>query len=132
MGRLVELCGSGEAGLAAAGLRATGNLLTGEEEPTQAVLDAGFLPRLARLLTQPPKVLQISPAILCFLCELVNGQESLRKEAAWAASNVTAGTEAQIQAFIDAGLLPPLVSILGSGDFKVPHFVFRHRGDVDS
>ena len=42
----------------------------------------------------------------------------LLQETAWAISNVTAGTQTQIQAVIDTGCLQPLIDILVKGDFK--------------
>jgi hypothetical protein len=39
----------------------------------------------------------------------------LVREACWALSNVTAGTEAQIQAVLDCGVFPTIVSLLGGG-----------------
>ncbi len=45
-------------------------------------------------------------------------QESLRKEACWTISNITAGNRDQIQAVLDANLIPPLLKILEDGDFK--------------
>lgn len=44
--------------------------------------------------------------------------QNIQKESAWAISNVTAGNVNQIQAVIDAGLIPQLIEVLNKGDFK--------------
>lgn len=49
---------------------------------------------------------------------LVNDGMNYRKEVAWALSNITAGNQNQIQAVIDAGLLPPLIELIRHGDVK--------------
>lgn len=36
----------------------------------------------------------------------------------WFLSNITAGNHAQVQAVIDAGLLPPIIHLLDKGDFQ--------------
>ena len=57
-------------------------------------------------------------ALSAFERLLSHEKPTIQKEAAWAISNVTAGTSAQIQAVVDAGLIPPLVHLLSHGDFK--------------
>lgn len=71
------------------GLRILGNILTGTDKQTQAVLDAGFLRVLAPLISHPKR--------------------AIVKEACWAASNVTAGTQAQIGSFLAMPGLPEAV-----------------------
>ena len=44
--------------------------------------------------------------------------ESIRKEACWTISNVTAGNRQQIQAVIDANVFPVLIDILSRAEFK--------------
>ena len=46
------------------------------------------------------------------------GKPSLVKEAAWAVSNVLAGTQVQIQQVVDKGLLEHLVFVLTTEDIK--------------
>lgn len=43
---------------------------------------------------------------------LRNTRRNIRKETAWALSNVTAGTKEQIQQVVDEGLLPELVRVI--------------------
>ena len=76
-----------------------GNIVTGNDVQTDAVLQCNGLSVFAKLL-QHPKL-------------------NLVKEAAWTISNITAGNSAQIQMVIDAGCLTPLIDILIKGDFKV-------------
>jgi len=77
-------------------LRTVGNIVTGDDLDTQAVIDCGCIPRVMRLLNHQ--------------------KNSIVKEACWTLSNITAGTVTQIQAILDAGCIPPLVEIAGSGD----------------
>ena len=44
---------------------------------------------------------------------------SVKKEACWTLSNITAGSVGQIQAVIDAAIFPPLIANLASADFVV-------------
>jgi importin subunit alpha-2 len=60
-----------------AALRAVGNIVTGDDMQTQVVLNCSALPRLLHLLSSP--------------------RESVRKEACWTISNITAGNHQQIQ-----------------------------------
>lgn len=98
--RLVELLGGGQhpVSVVTPALRALGNIVTGSDAQTQAVIDAGALVPLRALLRHP--------------------KSNLQKEAAWAVSNITAGTEQQIQAVVDAGLIEPLIEVLATGDAR--------------
>lgn len=73
-------------------LRAVGNIVTGTDDQTQAVLDAGALSMFPQLMRHK--------------------RPSIQKEAAWTLSNITAGRDAQIQEVIDAGLVPYMVELL--------------------
>lgn len=79
-------------------LRSVGNIVTGDDSQTQAIINCGAIMSLFNLLTSP--------------------KESIRKEACWTISNITAGNTAQIQAVLDGGLVAPLVHILSRGEFK--------------
>lgn len=43
---------------------------------------------------------------------LSHTKEKINKEAVWFLSNITAGNQQQVQAVIDAGLLPMIVKLL--------------------
>ena len=60
-----------------AALRAVGNIVTGDDIQTQVILNCSALPCLLHLLS--------------------SSKESIRKEACWTISNITAGNRAQIQ-----------------------------------
>ncbi|KAI8433457.1 hypothetical protein MSG28_015492 [Choristoneura fumiferana] len=72
--RVVKLLDHKSPGVKTPALRAAGNMLTGSDEQTDRCLDAGCISYLLNLLS----------------C----GKSSLVKEAAWAASNILAGTQA--------------------------------------
>lgn len=63
-----------------AALRAVGNIVTGDDVQTQVILNCSALPCLHHLLSSP--------------------KESVRKEACWTISNITAGNRHQIQVHI--------------------------------
>lgn len=58
-------------------MRAVGNIVTGDDVQTQVVLNCSVLPCLLSLLGSP--------------------KETIRKEACWTISNITAGNKNQIQ-----------------------------------
>ncbi len=60
-----------------AALRAVGNIVTGDDIQTQVILNCSALP--------------------CLLHLLGSIKETIRKEACWTISNITAGNRAQIQ-----------------------------------
>lgn len=80
-------------------LRAIGNIVTGTDEQTQSVIDAGALAVFPSLLIHP--------------------KNNIQKEAAWTMSNITAGRQDQIQKVVDHGLVPYLVSILKKVALKI-------------
>lgn len=45
-------------------------------------------------------------------------KEKICKEAVWFLSNITAGNQSQVQAIIDAGLLPKIIQNLSKGEFQ--------------
>lgn len=62
-------------------LRTIGNIVTGDDLQTQVAVNCGLLTQMGHLL--------------------LNQKRSIRKEACWTISNVTAGNAAQIQVFIN-------------------------------
>ncbi|KAK1316862.1 Importin subunit alpha-1 [Acorus calamus] len=81
-------------------LRTVGNIVTGDDVQTQFMIDNGVLPRLYELLTK-------------------NYKKSIKKEACWTVSNITAGNRDQIQAVMDANIIHPLVGLLQYAEFDV-------------
>ncbi|XP_005106042.1 importin subunit alpha-1 [Aplysia californica] len=96
--RLVELLGCVDAAVVTPALRTVGNIVTGTDEQTQAVIDTNVLKMLPSLLQHP--------------------KASIKKEACWMLSNITAGSVEQIQAVLDHELMPLLANVLATGDFK--------------
>ena len=81
-------------------MRTLGNFLTGCEQDTQLVIDAGFIPILRRLLRYP--------------------LEQVRKEGCWIASNIAAGSTAQKQALLDEdGMLTDVVELARTANTSV-------------
>jgi importin subunit alpha-1 len=90
--RLVELLDHQASSVQMPALRAVGNILTGNDVQTQAILNLNVVPALARLLDHPKK--------------------GVRKEACWSLSNITAGTPEQIQIILNEGVFPKLIRVL--------------------
>uniref|UniRef100_A0A1I7U9S0 Importin subunit alpha n=1 Tax=Caenorhabditis tropicalis TaxID=1561998 RepID=A0A1I7U9S0_9PELO len=85
--------------LVAPALRTLGNVATGNDTLTQAVIDLGVLSEILPLMEKTKST-------------------SIVKECCWLLSNIIAGTQKQIQAVLDANLLPVLINVLKSGDHK--------------
>ena len=100
VGRLVSLLAHPDPSILTPALRALGNIVTGTDEHTQAVIDKGALPSFIQRNTGPSK-------------------KNVKKETCWAISNITAGTVQQLRAVIDAGIIPALVDLLGQAEFEV-------------
>jgi len=98
--KLVELLGSSHNKCIPPCLRTLGNIVTGNDAQTQAAIDAGLLEKLVPLLSHP--------------------KVNVRKEAAWTASNITAGTKDQISQFLQTHDLPEsIVGCLRNAEFSV-------------
>lgn len=82
-----------------AAIRALGSIVTGDEEQTQAVIDAGALPHLYRLINE-------------------QHIDKIVKEALWFISNIAAGSVEQIQQIIDNKLIHRIVHHLKHGDYN--------------
>ena len=97
--RLVQLLEHDHLAISVASLRTIGNILTGNDEETQAAIDAGALEAFVRLITHPKK--------------------AIRKEVCWSVSNITAGNKYQIQMALDSGLIDKLVHLLQHDDTDI-------------
>uniref|UniRef100_A0A2K6JV08 Importin subunit alpha n=1 Tax=Rhinopithecus bieti TaxID=61621 RepID=A0A2K6JV08_RHIBE len=100
-----------------AALRAVGNIVTGTDKQIQVVLNCDALSHFPALLTHPNK--------------------KINKEAVWFLSKITAGSQQQVQAVIDANLvpvayliqqnvIPPFCNLLTVKDAKVVIFMSSH------
>ncbi|KAG8389539.1 hypothetical protein BUALT_Bualt02G0239800 [Buddleja alternifolia] len=98
--RLVELLLHPSPSVLIPALRTVGNIVTGDDLQTQVIIEHRSLPCLLNLLTQ-------------------NYKKSIKKEACWTISNITAGNRNQIQAVIEAGIISPLVLLLQSAEFEI-------------
>lgn len=93
---LLEMCKSGSTTQIMPALRTLGNIVSGSDTQTQAVLDAGLL--------------QLAPTLL------QNGRKSIRKETCWAISNVAAGTTAQLECLMQhREVLSLVLELMGAG-----------------
>ncbi|KAL3517394.1 hypothetical protein ACH5RR_019983 [Cinchona calisaya] len=98
--RLVELLLHPSPSVLIPALRTVGNIVTGDDMQTQVIIDNQALPCLLNLLTQ-------------------NYKKSIKKEACWTISNITAGNREQIQAVIQAAIIAPLVQLLQNAEFEI-------------
>eukprot|EP01083_Nonionella_stella_P098481 276983_1 len=103
IGRLVQLLSSSSeiasTNIKVPALRCIGNIVTGDDAQTQAVLDAGVLEALAELIHHEKK--------------------SIRKEAFWTLSNITAGNSDQISQVVKHPLFQHLVRLLREDYFDI-------------
>ncbi|KAG7273343.1 hypothetical protein CRUP_030241 [Coryphaenoides rupestris] len=93
------------------------------------------LSNLCRGKNPPPDFSKVSPSLsvlswllfvndtdiladACWALSYLSTKESIKKEACWTISNITAGNRAQIQLVLDAGLMPPLIAILQVAEFR--------------
>ncbi|KAE8665493.1 Importin subunit alpha-1b [Hibiscus syriacus] len=98
--RLVELLLHPSPTVLIPALRTVGNIVTGDDTQTQCIIGYQALPCLLNLLTH-------------------NYKKSIKKEACWTISNITAGNVDQIQAVIEAGHIGPLVHLLQNAEFEI-------------
>jgi len=97
--RLVDLLTHTSVTIQTPALRTIGNIVTGSDSQTSAVVEAYALPALRELLSHTKK--------------------GIRKEAVWAISNITAGTSSHIQAVLDEGIIPHLFEMLENATFDI-------------
>ncbi|KAJ6319021.1 hypothetical protein OIU76_014376 [Salix suchowensis] len=122
--RLVELLLHPSPSVLVPALRTVGNIVTGDDMQTQVFVPAipgenggGKLP--LKLLVDFFCIINTG-ALPCLLSLLThNHKKSIKKEACWTISNITAGNKEQIQAVIEAGLIGPLVNLLQNAEFDI-------------
>jgi hypothetical protein len=97
--KLYELLRDPKVGIVIPSMRTIGNLVTGDDQTTQSLIDAG-------------------------LCEIMNemcGHTSkmVRKEVCWTISNITAGTSEQIKKIYEIGLFAKIIHMLKNDDIEI-------------
>ncbi|KAI3945388.1 hypothetical protein MKW92_042545 [Papaver armeniacum] len=98
--RLVELLMHPSPSVLIPALRTVGNIVTGDDMQTQIIINHQSLPCLLNLLTN-------------------NHKKSIKKEACWTISNITAGNKDQIQAVVAAEIIGPLIHLLQTAEFDI-------------
>lgn len=98
--RLVELLASNHPSVLIPALRTVGNIVTGDDYQTQIIINCHALKALLGLLVGEYK-------------------KSIKKEACWTISNITAGNKDQIQSIIDEQIVPPLIELLANAEFDI-------------
>lgn len=148
---LIHLLGSGRPELIIPSLRTLGNIVTGSDSQTQAVLDAdGALSGIIQVIGHPKKNIrkeacwllsniaagnktQISQLVntpglvISVLNQLSESSEwDVRKEASWVICNIASGgTKDHIQRIVENGALQPLCDLLSVGEARVLHLALE-------
>lgn len=98
--RLVELLSINAPSVLIPALRTVGNIVTGDDYQTQIIINCGALKSLLGLLQGDYK-------------------KSIKKEACWTISNITAGNKDQIQGIMEESIVPPLIHLLAHAEFDI-------------
>ncbi|CAH8390445.1 unnamed protein product [Eruca vesicaria subsp. sativa] len=98
--RLVELLMHPSSSVLAPALRSIGNILSGNTQQTQCVISCGAIPIISNLLRQ-------------------SYNKSIKRDACWTITNITAGIKEHIQIVIDANIIPSLVHLAQNAEFNI-------------
>lgn len=141
---LINMLASGKASAIVPSLRCIGNIVSGSDKQTQAVIDHSALPVLACLLSNQKKnirketcwalsniaagsveqinqLMNVPDLIVQVLTQVSTGAEwDVRKEAAWVISNIASGgSKANIIALVEYGAIRPICELLDVNDVKI-------------
>jgi len=96
---IVNLLSNGSPNIQTACIRFIGNIVSGNYNQTQYMLNLDALPKIKTLLNGDNKLLV--------------------REATWAISNISAGDEKQIQALIDGQVFPIISGLLKTSEYEI-------------
>lgn len=142
--KLISLMEFPDLAVSVPALRTIGNILTGNDDETQACIDAGVLQSMMRLIEHQKKAVrkevvwsvsnitaghskQVDMTIACGLFDkliylMLHDDPMIRKEAIWAVANATAGCS---EATMDELVKRNIIVALGSGlKFEDPRTIF--------
>lgn len=147
---LVKNLASGKTPLAVPALRSLGNIVSGNDLQTQAVLDANVVPALSPLLSHPKKnvrketcwmlsniaagrvdqlnlLFNVPDLIPNVLMQLSSTTEwDVRKEAAWVICNIaTVGQKVHVMRLVEYGAVRPLCSLLDVSEVNILKIVME-------
>ncbi|KAG1681967.1 Importin subunit alpha-1 [Nymphon striatum] len=140
--RLVMLLGHHDLKVISPSLRAAGNIVTGNDVQTQQIIEAGVLPMLLQLLSHSKPTIKkeaawavsnitagnrqqiqcvIDSGLLVPIIKILESDDfKSQKEAIWAITNLTSGgSEEQVVALLQAGVLKPLCDLLVVKDPRI-------------
>ena len=101
-------------GVQSAALRALGNIASGDDKVTQYLVDLDICEALLPLLNLREYAIDTK----------------LLQEACWVISNITAGTEEQVDKAFEANLCPSLINLLDKAPFKILKQALRAIGNA--
>lgn len=97
--RLVQLLSHPNIAISVPCLRTIGNIVTGDDQQTQMVIEAGALEALNNIIYHKKK--------------------TVRKEVCWSLSNITAGNAQQLQICLNLGIVDKLITLLINDDIEI-------------
>ncbi|KAL8139160.1 hypothetical protein V2J09_005161 [Rumex salicifolius] len=128
--RLVEMLLHPSPSVLIPALRTVGNIVTGDDVQTQTIIDHQALPCLLNLLTSNHKksikkeacwtISNITAGTKDQIQLLQNAEFDIKKEAAWAISNATSGgSHEQIKYLVSQGCIKPMCDLLVCPDPRI-------------
>lgn len=139
---LIDLLGE-TSGIVTPALRTVGNIVSGSDEQTQAVIDAGLMLKMQGLLNSSKRMIcketcwvlsniaagthaQIGLVLKTKGClgrvveMAISSEWEVRKEAIWVISNIaTGGTDKQVMSAVEAGAIDAVCSVLNVNDTRM-------------